>query len=190
MKNIKIIAVSLLTMFVLLMLSSSVFAGNISTVNATPSKNKVTVSGKANVDVLAVAILVYSDENLIYMETCNVDNNQNYSCELNYSFADGTYSIRVADYNGGNYMNTTVTVKAKETTIENETNKNETTENQVTNNTSENIIEDNTQTSNDNTSNPKTGDNIVLYFVILAIALLGAFGIIIKKKKLDKVNKH
>jgi LPXTG-motif cell wall-anchored protein len=178
MKNIKIIAASLLAMFMLIMLSSSIFAGNISTVNATPSKNKVTVSGKANADVLAVAILVYSEKNLMYMETCNVDNSQNYSCELNYSFEDGTYSIKVADYNGGNYMNTTVTVKTKEATTENEITE--------TNNT----INNNIQTSNENILSPKTGDSIVLYFGILAAALLGTFGIILKKRKLNKVNKH
>lgn len=178
MKNIKIKVVLILTILMFLMLSSSVFAGSIPTVNATPSKNKVTVSGKANADVLAVAILVYSDKNLIYMETCNVDNNQNYSCELNQSFEDGNYSIKVADYNGGDYIDTTVSVKTKESTTESET---------IENN---NTIKSNIQTSTDNISSPKTGDDIFLYFGILAVALLGTSGIILKKRKLNKLTKH
>lgn len=47
------------------------------------------------------------------METCS--NNQNkYSCELSKNFEIGIYTVKVADYDGGNYMTKNINISVSE----------------------------------------------------------------------------
>ena len=103
--------------------SSTIEAKNITSVNATAANGKITVSGTAEEGTLACAVLVYdeTDTNLLSMETCGVAADSTYSYTLGMKFANGTYVVKVADYDGGNYTTTTVTVSNEtETTTKTE----------------------------------------------------------------------
>ena len=162
MKNIKLIITTLLIVVLTLILSSSVYAGEVKTVTATEKDGKITVNGTVEEGVLAVAIVVNLDGELNYMETGNVDENGKYSVELAKTFNDGEYEICVADYNGDDYKKTTIQVPTEDSTSKKEDKK-------------------------ENSSNPKTGDLIMLWISILLISMLG----IIKIAKLkSKTSRH
>lgn len=118
MKNLyKSISVFAMALFLFLSASTEVAAGNVNTVGASVSSNKITVSGTAQSEepkVVACAILAYdqAETTLVAMEICPVDSNGNYSYTLSQSFPAGTYTIKVADYEGGAFQTTTVTLAA------------------------------------------------------------------------------
>lgn len=91
-----------------------VLAGTVNSVNAIVASNKITVSGTTSADTLACAILVYdqSGTTLQAMESCAVAADNTYSYTLSQSFSVGTYVVKVADYDGGAYATTNVTVPA------------------------------------------------------------------------------
>ena len=91
-----------------------VLAGTISSVNATVVSSKISVSGTTSADTLACAILVYDESGttLQAMESCGVAADNTYSYTLSQSFSAGTYIVKVADYDGGAYVTTMVTVPA------------------------------------------------------------------------------
>lgn len=103
--------------------SGTTEAMNITSANATASNGKITVSGTAEAGTLACAVMVYdkTGENLVGMETCGVADDNTFSYTLDMEFANGSYVIKVADYDGGNYTTTTVTVSNEtETTTKTE----------------------------------------------------------------------
>ena len=104
MKNIKLILTTIFIVIITLILSSSVYAGTVTSVEAKKESGKITVSGTVDSSVYAVAIVVYSGSNLEYMETANVNSDGTYSVELGKTFADGAYTVKVADYAGGEYV--------------------------------------------------------------------------------------
>lgn len=106
---------SLLAMsFVLLLSVSMVQAGNISSLTAKAESGSVKIEGTADVGVLAVAIMIYdtTGTDLVKMETVSVGDDQKYSDT--FKLSNGSYMIKVADYEGGDFQSTTVTVGASE----------------------------------------------------------------------------
>ena len=103
MKLVVATIITIVTAMIITILSSSVYAGTVSSALATENEGKITVSGSVDSSVYAVAILVYSGDNLEYMETANVNSSGAYNVTLEKTFEDGTYTIKVADYNGGDY---------------------------------------------------------------------------------------
>lgn len=93
----------------------TVFAANIVTVSATGNSTSATVSGTAENGVTAVAIMVYDSTgtNLVIMESVSVSDDHTFNDTIN--LASGSYLIKVADYEGGTYSETTVTVAASNT---------------------------------------------------------------------------
>lgn len=89
---------------------SRIEAKTIFSLDVTSSNNKMSVEGTTENGVLAVAVLVYSEGNLIHMETCPSISN-NYSCELSKIFELGNYTVKVADYDGGDYISKDITIK-------------------------------------------------------------------------------
>ena len=166
MKNVKILLITIFMIIITVVLSSSVYAGTVSSINATEKEGKITVSGTVDSGVYAVAVVVYSGSNLEYMETANVKSDGTYSKKLEKNFDYGTYEVRVADYNGGDYKKISVEVKKETTTTENE------------------VIENSTIDNKEKSSNPTTGDNIVLWISLTVISMLGIVGTVkyLKKK--------
>lgn len=101
--------------FILLVPGMRAFAGTISTVGATAGTNQITVSGTADTGVLSVAIFVYDSTGttLLKMESVAVDSGHAYTDTI--SIDAGTYVVKVADYEGGEFKNTTVTVNTTNT---------------------------------------------------------------------------
>lgn len=150
----KVFNILFLGLMLIFLLPFNVNALSVSTLNVTNSNNRITVSGTTEDGILAIAVFVYSGEELVDMETCS-NNNNRYSCKLSKSFNAGEYTIKIADYNGGNYV-------SKKTKIESVA-----------------------SSSIEKSENPKTLDNVLLYFGIGCISLVGLIscGIYLKKKK-------
>lgn len=179
-KNIRLIISIVILVFALSLIHTSVNAGTVSTLKVTAGTSNIIVSGTTSSDVQAVAIAVYNEEGtkLITMVTTSVNDSNVYSDTI--TLNDGTYTVKVADYEGGGFITEKVTVGKTESENEN-TN---TTTNTTTNEIAENTTTDTTS------SNPKTGDNIILFATIFAIATLGTIITIIILNKNRKVMKH
>ena len=89
-------------------------AKEIKTINASEAGGKISVSGTAEAGTLAVAVMVYDEEgeNLITFETAGVSDESLYYFET--EIPEGTYVVKVADYDGGNYKIATVSPKTEE----------------------------------------------------------------------------
>ena len=169
----------------------SVYAAEkkVTNLEVTQSNNKISVKGKTESGVLAVAIAVYNEKGteLITMQTTSVNSDNEFSDTI--AQKEGNYLIKVADYEGGPYAEESLTVKEEDKTEE----KTE-TEEEKTEQTTEESKTDETKTETENketekSSNPKTGDNILIAIVIFAIATLGLFATI-KINKNSKTKKH
>lgn len=114
MKIKRLLNIVLIGLISIIILPFAVNAAEISTLNVAETSNEITVSGTTEDGILAIAVVVYSGEDLIHMETCSV-NNKAYSCKLNKTFANGSYRVKVADYDGGEYITKDVTITATET---------------------------------------------------------------------------
>ena len=110
----KIIPVFVLT-FILLGPAMKVQAGTIVSLSATPGTGKITVSGVAGNDVLSVMILLYdsTETNILQMQSVAVDGSHAY--QYTFNVEEGTYVVKVADYEGGAFESKTVTVTAPTT---------------------------------------------------------------------------
>ena len=177
MKNVKIILTAIFIVMITIILSSSVYAGTVNSIDAKENGGKITVSGTVDSSVYAVAVVVYSGNNLEYMKTANVNTDRTYNTELEKKFDEGTYEVRVADYNGGEYKTVSVEVKKESATTDNTNTENEVTDNKTADN-------------KEKSSNPKTGDNIVTFAIIFVIAVMGL--VIIRKinKSKGRISKH
>ncbi|MDD6193624.1 MAG: hypothetical protein PUB19_01850 [Lachnospiraceae bacterium] len=87
-------------------------AKTISSVSAVNSNGKITVSGTAEEGTLACAVFVYDStgSTLLDMETCEVNADNSFRYQMSKTYDKGTYVVKVADYDGGSYKSTTVTV--------------------------------------------------------------------------------
>lgn len=105
----KVLSILIISLLSFVVLPFNVAAKSVKTLDVTESSNKITISGTTESDVLAVAVFVYSGTELVNMETCS-NNSDNYSCELNKTFTEGSYVVKVADYNGGDYISKDITI--------------------------------------------------------------------------------
>lgn len=155
----KILNIIFIGLILVMLVPFSVNAGNISTLNVTSKNNNITISGTTESGVLAVAVLVYSNNELVHMDTCSNNNSNKYSCKLNKVFAIGNYTVKVADYNGGNYISKNISISDSG---------------------------QNSQTT-DKEANPKTFDNILIYVGIGSLSVIGLVGagLYLKKKKFN-----
>ena len=178
----KIIKMVFAIIIALMILIPKVQAKTINTLNATQSNGKINVSGTTEDGVLAVAILVYDStgSNLITMQTTSVESDNTYSDSI--TIASGTYVVKVADYDGGEYITKKVT---EETKKDEKPDANTITDNTITN--TDTTVEN--TTTDTNKTNPKTGDNIILFAIIFIIALTGLVGTVIINKKRAKNSK-
>lgn len=86
-------------------------------IEASYSRGVVDVSGTVPHEVLAVAVLIYSDDDtdddtLLRMETTGVSEG-NFSAKIKVKLPSGTYTVKVADYEGGDFFtDAEFTVKA------------------------------------------------------------------------------
>ena len=109
-KIIRNILPALALALILIMPGDKTMAGTIASIDASVKDGTVTVSGTADSGVLSVAIFVYDEagENMLQMKSVAVVSDQKYSED--FKLSDGKYLVKAADYEGGKFAETTVTV--------------------------------------------------------------------------------
>lgn len=109
-KIIRNILPALALALILIMPGDKTMAGTIASIDASVKDGTVTVSGTADSGVLSVAIFVYDEagENMLQMKSVAVTSDQKYSED--FKLSDGKYLVKAADYEGGKFAETTVTV--------------------------------------------------------------------------------
>lgn len=181
-------------LMIIIPIAVSAYDGSSSiTVEASQSDGKVQIHGRATdsieVPTLAVVVAVYKENgtDLVTMETVQTKvigevpapsdygddlmlKVREYSVSMN--LPEETYLIRVADYNGGPFVETKLTVAKEDEVIpEDEVAPEEVEEKQGETSTSE---------------NPITSDNIMKALAIFVISALGIFIVIMINKKIKK----
>lgn len=123
-KIIRNILPALALALILIMPGDKTMAGTIASIDASVNDGTVTVSGTADSGVLSVAIFVYdeSGENMLQMKSVAVASDQKYSED--FKLSDGKYLVKAADYEGGKFAETTVTVGESKEDDKNKDNQN------------------------------------------------------------------
>ena len=153
MRRLSLIIVFILSIFII----GTVSAKDIISIDGSISNNKLSISGKAEEGTLAVEIMVYdSSNNLVAMESASVDNDNNFEKTID---VDGSeFTIKVADYDGGEYLEKRITSSSDDSTVSNTTTTNST---------------DSNNKKSTKANNPNTYDNIIKYVVISLISFVG-----------------
>ncbi|MCR4925873.1 MAG: hypothetical protein K5917_06265 [Clostridiales bacterium] len=178
-KKIRLLGVIFAIALTLAFTSMAVKAGEVSTVNVTAENNTITVSGDAADDVAAVTIQVYDEtgSNLLAMKTTSVDDNNKYSQAI--ELANGTYTVKAANYSGGNFI-VKENVVVDSTAISNNGTGTETAN-------GNNATATETEATGNNAtekSAAKTGDSFTMGVSILTLAALASTtALVISKKK-------
>ena len=84
------------------------YAGEISGISAEEQNGTITVSGHADSSVLAVVVSVYDGDSLVTFTSSGVDDEHNFSTTID--VAEGNYTVKVADYAGGDWVSQDVSV--------------------------------------------------------------------------------
>lgn len=123
-KIIRNILPALALALILIMPGDKTMAGTIASIDASVKDGTVTVSGTADSGVLSVAIFVYDEagENMLQMKSVAVASDQKYSED--FKLSDGKYLVKAADYEGGKFAETTVTVGESKEDDKNKDNQN------------------------------------------------------------------
>ena len=123
-KIIRNILPALALALILIMPGDKTMAGTIASIDASVKDGTVTVSGTADSGVLSVAIFVYDEagENMLQMKSIAVASDQKYSED--FKLSDGKYLVKAADYEGGKFAETTVTVGESKEDDKNKDNQN------------------------------------------------------------------
>lgn len=123
-KIIRNILPALALVLILVMPGDKTMAGTIASIDASVKDGTVTVSGTADSGVLSVAIFVYDEagENMLQMKSVAVASDQKYSED--FKLSDGKYLVKAADYEGGKFAETTVTVGESKEDDKNKDNQN------------------------------------------------------------------
>lgn len=123
-KIIRNILPALALVLILIMPGDKTMAGTIASIDASVKDGTVTVSGTADSGVLSVAIFVYDEagENMLQMKSVAVASDQKYSED--FKLSDGKYLVKAADYEGGKFAETTVTVGESKDDDKNKDNQN------------------------------------------------------------------
>lgn len=190
-KKVSLIVISVILMLALVIPSSKVYAANkkVNEVNAVQANGKITVSGTVEDGMLAVAVqIVDSDGKLVTLETGEVDASNKYNLAI--EVQEGTYTVKVADYEGGAVVEKEVTTEdeKKDDTKEDTTKEDEKATEEKTETKTEDTTEaKTTKTEKDET--PQTGDTIRNVFIALAVAIL-ALTVTFKFRRNKVVRKH
>lgn len=123
-KIIRNILPALALALILIMPGDKTMAGTIASIDASVKDGTVTVSGTADSGVLSVVIFVYDEagENMLQMKSVAVASDQKYSED--FKLSDGKYLVKAADYDGGKFAETTVTVGESKEDDKNKDNQN------------------------------------------------------------------
>lgn len=151
-KIIRNILPALALALILIMPGDKTMAGTIASIDASVKDGTVTVSGTADSGVLSVAIFVYDEagENMLQMKSVAVASDQKYSED--FKLSDGKYLVKAADYEGGKFAETTVTVGESKEDDKNKDNQNPGSQNP------DNKDPDNTKPGDTKPSDTKPGD--------------------------------
>lgn len=156
-KLIKIVLpIFILTLFLTPRITVRAQDKNVLTLDATENENgHIDISGTAEDGMLAAAIFIYDESNnLVKMQTTQVNNDQTFTDSLD--LTPGTYTIKAADYDGGEYTTKSVSAPV--------------------------VITQETSTQAENKNNPKTYDQIYSYIVILSISTVGLLSLVMFRK--------
>lgn len=85
-------------------------AGTVTEISASYSDGVVSVTGSVSEGTHAVAVLVYSGSTLLRMDTAGVETDGTFAGSINMVLSQGTYSVKAADYDGGEFCETTFTI--------------------------------------------------------------------------------
>lgn len=123
-KIIRNILPALALALILIMPGDKTMAGTIASIDASVKDGTVTVSGTVDSSVLSVAIFVYDEagENMLQMKSVAVASDHKYSED--FKLSDGKYLVKAADYEGGKFAETTVTVGESKEDDKNKDNQN------------------------------------------------------------------
>ena len=151
-KIIRNILPALALALILIMPGDKTMAGTIASIDASVKDGTVTVSGTADSGVLSVAIFVYDEagENMLQMKSVAVASDQKYSED--FKLSDGKYLVKAADYDGGKFAETTVTVGESKEDDKNKDNQNPGSQNP------DNKDQDNTKPGDTKPSDTKLND--------------------------------
>lgn len=151
-KIIRNILPALALALILIMPGDKTMAGTIASIDAAVKDGTVTVSGTADSGVLSVAIFVYDEagENMLQMKSVAVASDQKYSED--FKLSDGKYLVKAADYEGGKFAETTVTVGESKEDDKNKDNQNPGSQNP------DNKDQDNTKPGDTKPSDTKLND--------------------------------
>ena len=151
-KIIRNILPALALALILIMPGDKTMAGTIASIDASVKDGTVTVSGTADSGVLSVAIFVYDEagENMLQMKSVAVASDQKYSED--FKLSDGKYLVKAADYEGGKFAETTVTVGESKEDDKNKDNQNPGSQNP------DNKDQDNTKPGDTKPSDTKPSD--------------------------------
>ena len=112
-KRISLIVLAVVLVLAMVIPSSTVFAAGsykVKTAEATYASGKLTVTGEVDAGMLAVAVSVYDkDGNFVKLETGAVDSTNKYKVE--FTLAEAPYTIKVADFDGGETISTDIGFK-------------------------------------------------------------------------------
>lgn len=152
MKKINRKIISILTLVMMLMIPvMNVSAANISKLSTEVEDKKLTVYGTAEDGVVAAAILVYDEAgtNLLQMETVSVSDDHKFT--NTFSIPNGTYTVKVADYDGGEFLSEKVTVKSVGVSIKD--------------------VDTNKTADGEEKKSPKTSDTSMMIYIVLIAGL-------------------
>ena len=98
-----------------LLVSGVVNAGSITTYSAVGDTGQITITGKVEDDVHAVQTFVYDEtgKTLVAMQSVAVNDDGTFADVITVS--KGKYTVKTADYDGGEYKTTIVEVKGSST---------------------------------------------------------------------------
>ncbi|MEE1240061.1 MAG: hypothetical protein UHO61_09095 [Acutalibacteraceae bacterium] len=183
MKKILRISASLLLMGLIACVSAlTCFAGAVNTLNTTEKDDSVLFYGTVDGETLAVSLMVYdqSGDNLVSIASAAVDDKNEYSIEMQLS--KGTYVVKIADYNGGSFLEKTVTIVGQ--SIKPEDNDKD-KEKEDTSKPTETTDNNKTESTEEMPKSPQTGDNsnisIWISLLFVSIIVLSATAVLRKK---------
>lgn len=191
-KKISLVVIAVILMLALIIPSSKVYAANkkVNEVNAEQANGKITVSGTVEDGMLAVAVQVLDkDGKFVTLETGAVDANNKYSLLI--EVPEGTYTVKVADYEGGTAVEKVVTAEKKDN--EEEPAKDEEKEDKGTDkeeSKEDTKVEEATpDKTEEKVQTPQTGDMIRNAFIVLGAAIL-VLTVTFKFRKNKVTRKH
>ena len=171
--------IKLFIIIIILVIAPKVLALDVTTVEGSEdASGKITVTGTAPSDMVAVSIMLYDETGNTFIKMLNTNVFDDNTFSLTFNMEPKTYTIKVADYTGGNFKEVKVYVPGTEPTTPDDTQVDESTENDES-------TSNNSTTTNDST-NPDTGDKIYIYGIIGGVAVVGlgiAVVVLTKKKK-------